>query len=57
MRRFKSPGQARRFLAAYDPIASHFRPHRRRLTIEAYRETRTARFATRRAVTGTPALA
>jgi putative transposase len=26
MRRFKSPGHAQRFLAAYGPIASHFRP-------------------------------
>ncbi len=32
MRRFKSPGHAQRFLAAYDPIAAHFRPRRHRLT-------------------------
>jgi putative transposase len=57
MRRFKSPGHAQRFLAAYGPIASHFRPRRHRLTAETYRETRAARFATWRAVTGTPALA
>ena len=57
MRRFKSPGHAQRFLAAYGPIASHFRPRRHRLTAEAYRETRAERFATWRAVTGTPALA
>ncbi len=57
MRRFKSPGHAQRFLAAYGPIAGHFRPRRHRLTAEAYRETRTARFATWRAVTGTPAMA
>jgi len=57
MRRFKSPGHAQRFLAAYGPIASHFRPRRHRLTAEAYRETRTERFATWRAVTGTPAMA
>ena len=35
MRRFKSPGHAQRFLAAYGPIASHFRPRRHRLTAEA----------------------
>ena len=57
MRRFKDPGHAQRFLAAYGPIASHFRPRRHRLTAAAYRETRTERFATWRAVTGTPALA
>jgi putative transposase len=57
MRRFKSPGHAQRFLAAYGPIAGHFRPRRHRLTAAAYRETRHERFAIWRAVTGTPALA
>ncbi len=57
MRRFKSPGHAQRFLAAYGPIASHFRPRRHRLTATAYRATRHERFATWRAVTGTPAMA
>ncbi len=57
MRRFKSPGHAQRFLAAYGPIASHFRPRRHRLTADAYRQARTERFASWRAVTGTPALA
>ena len=38
MRRFKSPGHAQRFLAAYGPIASHFRPRRHRLTAAAYRQ-------------------
>jgi putative transposase len=57
MRRCKSPDHARRCLAAYGPIASHFRPRRHRLTATAYRETRDQRFATWRAVTGTPALA
>ncbi len=57
MRRFKSPGHAQRFLAAYGPIAAHFRPHRHRLTAAAYHQTRDQRFATWRAVTGTPALA
>ena len=45
MRRFKSPRQAQRFLAAYGPIASHFCPRRHRLTAAAYRETRMERFA------------
>ena len=45
MRRFKSPGHAQRFLAAYGPIAGHFRPRRHRLTADAYRETRCERFA------------
>ncbi len=57
MRRFKSPGHAQRFLAAYGPIASHFRPRRHRLTAAVYRETRAERFATWRAITGTPAMA
>src|SRR3954462_6591317 len=57
MRRFKSLGHAQRFLAAYGPIASHFRPRRHRLTAAAYRQTRAERFATWRAVTGTPAMA
>ena len=57
MRRFKSPGHAQRFLAAYGPIASHFRPCRHRFTADAYRETRAERFATWRAVTGAPAMA
>jgi len=57
MRRFKSPGHAQRFLAAYGPIASHFRPRRHRLSASAYRQTRDQRFATWRVVTGTPAMA
>ncbi len=56
MRRFKDPGHAQRFLAAYGPIASHFRPRRHRLTATAYRQTRAERFATWRAVSGTPAM-
>jgi len=57
MRRFKDPGHAQRFLAAYGPIASHVRPRRHRLTAATYRATRAGRFATWRAVTGTPAMA
>jgi len=57
MRRFKDPGHAQRFLAAYGPIASHFRPRRHRLTAATYRETRTACFQTWYEVTGTPVVA
>ncbi len=57
MRRFKSPGHAQRFLAAYGPIAGHFRPRRHRLTAATYRETRAECLAAWRAVTGTPAMA
>ncbi len=57
MRRFKSPGHAQRFLAAYGPIASHCRPRRHRLTAAASRQTRTERFASWRAVSGSPAMA
>ncbi len=57
MRRCKSPGHAQRFLAAYGPIASHCRPRRHRRTAAAYRETRTERFQTWHAVTGTPVVA
>jgi len=57
MRRFTSPGHARRFLAADGPISGHFRPCRQRLTARAYRQTRDQRFATWRAVVGLPAAA
>lgn len=57
MRRFKSPGHAQRFLAAYGPIASHFRPRRHRLTATAYRRQRAEAFATWREVTGVTAAA
>jgi len=57
LRRFKDPGHAQRFLAAYGPIASHFRPRRHRRTAHDYRQLRDERFATWRAVTGTPARA
>lgn len=45
MRRFKSPGHAQRFLAAYGPIAA------------AYRQARDHRFATWHAVVSLPAAA
>jgi len=57
MRRCKSPGHARRVLAASGPIASHVRPRRHRLAAAEYHQTRAERCATGRAVTGTPAMA
>jgi len=57
MRRCKSRGHAQRCLAAYGPIAGHFRPRRHHLTAEAYRQTRAERCAAWRAATGTPAMA
>jgi putative transposase len=44
MQRFKSPGYAQRFLSAYGPIASHFRPRRHRLPAPEYRQEMTHRF-------------
>jgi putative transposase len=57
MRRFKSPGHAQRFLAAYGPIAGRFRPRRHRLTATAYRQLRQERLATWREAAGLPAVA
>jgi putative transposase len=44
MQRVKSPGHAQRFLAAYGPIASHFRPRRHRFWTPAYRQEMGQRF-------------
>ena len=41
---FKSAGHAQRFLAAYGPIAQHFRPRRHRLSASAYRQEMGQRF-------------
>ncbi len=46
MRRFKSAGQAQRFLSAFGIISSHFRPRRHLLTAERYRIEMQLRFAT-----------
>jgi putative transposase len=32
MRRFKSPGQAQRFLSAFEPIRDHFHPKQHQMT-------------------------
>ena len=44
MQRFKSPGHAQRFLAAFGPIREHFCPRRHRLRAEEYRRERVRRF-------------
>jgi putative transposase len=54
MRRFKSAGHAQCFLAAYGPIASHFRPRRHRLRAHHYRQEMIQRLQSWREITGTP---
>jgi putative transposase len=44
MRRFKSPGQAQRFLSAFGPIRGHFHPKQHQLTAHHYREQMRQRF-------------
>jgi putative transposase len=53
MGRFKSPGQAQRFLSAYGPISQHFRPRRHRLPAIEYRQQMAQQFQTWREITGT----
>ena len=50
---FKSPGHAQRFLAAYGPIAPHFRPRRHRLPASEYRRAMAQRFQIWQDRTGT----
>src|SRR4030095_8726024 len=52
LQRFKSPGHAQRFLAAYGLMASHSRPRRHRLSAAAYRQEMGQRFQAWREVTG-----
>jgi putative transposase len=52
MQGFKSPGHAQRFLAAYGPIAQHFRPRRHRFSARAYREEMRRRFHIWQEITG-----
>lgn len=56
LQRFKSPGQAQRFLSVYGPIAQHFRPYRQQFSVPVYRHELKNRFQSRREIT-TPALA
>jgi putative transposase len=53
MQGFKSPGHARRFLAAYGPIAQHFRSRRHRGSAPKYRHEMQKRFRIWREITGT----
>jgi putative transposase len=50
--RFKSAGHAQRFLAAYGPIAQHFRPRRHLFSAPEYRRERRQRFQTWQEITG-----
>jgi transposase-like protein len=51
MQRFKSPGQAQRFLSAYGPIAQHFRPRRHRFSAPVFRQELGKRFQIWREIT------
>jgi putative transposase len=53
MRRFKSAGQAQRFLGAHGPIMTHFRPRRHHLFRHAYHREMMQRFQIWREITGT----
>jgi putative transposase len=55
MRRFKSPGQAQRFLEPFGPISDHFCPRRHLLGAAAYRRVLAQRFLTWRAITSNAA--
>src|ERR671910_1213587 len=57
MKRFKSPGQAQRFLSAHDGINNLFHLRRDHLPARQYRAARTRAFQTWAAVTGVAALA
>ena len=56
MGRFKSVGQAQRFLSAFEPIRGHFHPHQHKQTTSDYRETIQQRMEIWRAITGGSAL-
>ena len=57
MRRFKSPGQAERFLSAFGPIRDHFHPKQHQLTAQRYRQELRQRFQDWREVTGLKSVA
>jgi len=52
MRRFKSPGQAQRFLSAFGPIRDHFHPKQHQLTAQRYRRQLRQRLEDWREVAG-----
>jgi putative transposase len=53
MQGFKAPDHARRFLAAYGPIAQHFRPRRHLRSASEYRQEMKNRFESWGQITGT----
>jgi putative transposase len=57
MQGFKSAGHAQRFLAAYGPIAQHFRPRRHLLPASVYRQEMRQRLHTWQELTGLPTVA
>jgi DNA invertase Pin-like site-specific DNA recombinase len=57
MRRFKYAGHVQRFLSAHAPILSHFRPLRRRLRVQDYRQEMAYRWHIWREITVTEAAA
>ena len=57
MKRFKSAGQAQRFLSAHDPINNLFHLHRDHVTAAHYRAARAQAFATWAEITGAKAAA
>ncbi len=57
MKRFKSPGQAQRFLSAHDQINNLFHLRRDRITATQYRAARTRAFASWAEITGVTAAA
>ena len=52
MRKFKSQGQAQRFLSAQGPIRQHFRPKRHKMSASDYRAKLQEQFAVWNEVTG-----
>ena len=52
MKRFRTPGAAQRFLAAFSGISPHFRPRRHLLSAADYRQVMADRFAVWNQITG-----
>ena len=52
MKRFRTPGAAQRFLAAFSGISPHFRPRRHLLSAAHYRQVMAGRFAVWNEITG-----
>ena len=57
MGRFKSVGQAQRFLSAFEPIRGHFHPHQHKQTASDYRERMRQRIESWRSLTELSAMA